>query len=82
MNGHFEVGNSSYPIGYLEYGDLYRVTDMRTLEPLHNTGLPKHVASRIASDTNNQFRTNGLIGSAKIVQHIQQEVAAYMKDNG
>lgn len=50
MRGDFDVNKGCYPYGYLRQGDFitgapaYRVTDMRTLEPISNTLLTSEQA--------------------------------------
>lgn len=56
MNGHFEVDQTAYPIGYLKSGDGYRVTDMRTLKALHSHPIPVESAKAVAADVNTQIR--------------------------
>lgn len=56
MNGHFEVNESAYPIGYLNSLTGYKVTDMRNLQTLHSHPMTKEQAVRIASETNAKLR--------------------------
>lgn len=56
MNGHFEVDQTAYPIGYLKNGEGYRVTDMRTLKALHSHPIPVESAKAVAADVNKQIR--------------------------
>ena len=60
MHGHFEIDNSAYPIGTLLFGNGYKVTDMRSLQPLHSEPIPKESASRLASDANKLIRSGHL----------------------
>lgn len=62
MQGHFEINNTAYPIGYLRHGEAtgYKVTDMRNLHSLHSQPIPVADAVRIAADTNAAIR-NGSI---------------------
>ena len=41
MNGHYEIENSNYPISAMRAGDNYKVTDMRSLRPLHSQPISK-----------------------------------------
>lgn len=56
MNGHFEVDQNAYPIGYLRCGDSYKVTDMRCLKPLHSHPIPLADAKDVAADINKAIR--------------------------
>ncbi len=56
MMGNFEIDNTAYPIGYLKNGEGYRVTDMRTLKPLHSHPIPVESAKAVAADVNKQIR--------------------------
>ena len=52
MNGHFEVNNTAYPIGYLTGSAGYKVTDMRNLQAMHSQPIQKEQAVRIAAAAN------------------------------
>ncbi len=75
MNGHFEVGNSSYPIGYLESGDGYKVTDMRTLEPLHSSPISRENAAKISSQVNQEYRTSAYGTLSSLQRDVARRVA-------
>ena len=60
MNGHFEVDNNAYPIGPLNVGSGYKVTDMRSLQCLHSQPISKDDAFRIAKYTNAKIRAGEL----------------------
>jgi hypothetical protein len=60
MNGHFEVDNAAYPIGYLTGLAGYKVTDMRSLTPLHSQPIPSKEAVRIAAEVNAKIRSGDL----------------------
>lgn len=60
MNGHFEFDNNAYPIGPLNVGSGYKVTDMRSLQCLHSQPISKDDAFRIAKDTNAKIRAGEL----------------------
>lgn len=60
MQGHFELNQTAYPIGYLNYGVGYRVTDMRNLKELHSQSIQKADAVRIASEANVQLQNGAL----------------------
>ncbi len=62
MNGHFEIQDSAYPIGYLKSGEGYRVTDMRNLTPLHSQPIPLASAVTVAADVNKRLRTGQITG--------------------
>jgi len=57
MNGHFEIDNAAYPIGYLRAGDDHKVFDMRSLKPLHSQPITKDDAVRIAAEVNAAIRS-------------------------
>ena len=60
MNASFERAQSSYPIGYLRSSKAesveYRITDMRTLEPLDVPSVPLNHAVQIANTLNEHVR--------------------------
>ena len=62
MQGHFEINNTAYPIGYLKHGDVtgYKVTDMRNLHSLHSQPIPVADAVRIAAEANAGIRAGTL----------------------
>ncbi len=60
MNGHYEVENSNYPVGALRTGDNYKVTDMRSLKPLHSQPVSKELAYKVAALVNCKIRSKQL----------------------
>ena len=56
MNGHFEINETAYPIGYLTGIAGYKVTDMRNMHTLHSHPITKEQAVRIASEANAALR--------------------------
>ena len=62
MQGHFEINNTAYPIGYMKHGEAtgYKVTDMRNLHSLHCEPIPQADAVRIAAETNARIRAGTL----------------------
>ena len=60
MNGHFEVENSNYPISAMRGGDNYKVTDMRSLKPLHSQPISKELAYKVAALCNCKIRSKQL----------------------
>lgn len=78
MNGHFELDNTAYPIGPLLFGNGYKVTNMRSLQPLHSEPIPKEVASRLASDANKLVRSGHLglaDGDTSVRDYVEAAVA-------
>lgn len=79
MQGHFEINNTAYPIGYLKAGELtgYKVTDMRNLQPLHFHPIPQADAVRIAADANAGVRAGKLSlkdGDTSVADFVQEEL--------
>lgn len=78
MNGHFEVDNTAYPIGYLNCGLTgYKVTDMRNLQPLHAEAITKEQAIGIASKTNRGIQRGTLKlqdNDTSVSDFVQQEL--------
>lgn len=60
MNGHFEIDSNAYPIGPLNVGSGYKVTDMRSLQCLHSQSISKEDAFRIAKEVNAKIRAGEL----------------------
>lgn len=60
MNGHFEIENSNYPVSALRTGDNYKVTDMRSLNPLHSQPVYKELAYKAAAIVNCKIRSKQL----------------------
>lgn len=62
MRGDFDVNKGCYPYGYLRQGNFinetpaYRVTDMRTLEPISNVLLPGEQAVLASERINTAHR--------------------------
>lgn len=78
MNGHFEIENTAYPIGYLTGTAGYKVTDMRNLKALHSHAIPKEQALRIASEANAKLRSKELElndSSTTVYDFVAAEVA-------
>ena len=78
MHAYFEVDNSAYPIGPLLVGNGYKVTDMRSLQPLHSEPIPKETASRLASDANKLVRRGHLglaDGDTSVRDYVEAAVA-------
>lgn len=76
--GNFEIEDSAYPIGYLNVGSGYKVTDMRNLHGLHSHPIPRDVAIRIASQTNAKLRSKELStqdGDTSVPEFVLAEVA-------
>ena len=81
MQGHFEINNTAYPIGYLKAGELtgYKVTDMRNLQPLHSQPIPQADAVRIAADANAGIRAGNLRlrdGDTSVSDFVQTKLEA------
>ena len=60
MNGHYEIENSNYPISALRAGENYKVTDMRSLKPLHSQHVSKELAYKVAAIVNCKIRSKQL----------------------
>lgn len=60
MHGNFEVENSNYPISAMRGGGNYKVTDMRSLKPLHPQPLSKELAYKVAALVNCKIRSKQL----------------------
>ena len=67
MRGDFEINHSCWPIGYLRSGDifnsgnpgpLYKLTDMRSLEPLIPQDLSLDDAAVLACRINHSIRAH------------------------
>ncbi len=65
MRGDFDLDSSAWPIGYLRSGNiygsghsgpLYKVTDMRTLNPVLNQDFPLDEAVALAAKINHAVR--------------------------
>ena len=79
MNGHFEIDSNAYPIGPLNVGSGYKVTDMRSLQCLHSQPISKDAAFRIAKDTNAKIRSGELSlrdGDNSVAEYVFGEVEA------
>ena len=60
MYGNFEIENSNYPISAMRGGDNYKVTDMRSLKPLHSQSVSKELAYKVAALVNCKIRSKQL----------------------
>lgn len=60
MQAHFEIENSNYPIGALRTGENYKVTDMRSLKPLHSQPVSKELGYKVAALVNCKIRSKQL----------------------
>lgn len=60
MNGHYEIENSNYPISAMRSGDNYKVTDMRSLRPLHSQPISKELGYKVAALVNCKIRSKQL----------------------
>ena len=83
MNGHFEKNRSTYPIGYLRAGSqqkdgesLYRVSDMRSLEPLHSQPIPLKQAEVVADGMNVLLREQRITEKADIEENCERLIQA------
>lgn len=78
MRGHFDINDTAYPIGPLMVGNGYKVTDMRSLQPLHSEPIPRESASRLASDVNKLVRSGHLglaDGDTSVRDYVEAAVA-------
>lgn len=75
MNGHFEVDNSAYPIGYLNGANKgeYKITDMQELVPLHSQPISLEQAKSIAASANGKVRAGHT--RADVHKFVRDEVA-------
>lgn len=60
MNGHYEIENSNYPISAMRAGENYKVTDMRSLNPLHSQPISKELAYKASALVNAKIRSKQL----------------------
>ena len=60
MNGHYEIENSNYPISAMRAGENYKVTDMRSLKPLHSQPVSKELGYKVAALVNAKIRSKQL----------------------
>lgn len=79
MQAHFEVENSNYPIGALRTGENYKVTDMRSLKPLHSQPVSKELAYKVAALVNCKIRSKQLPGEQDSTE-VQDFVEAYIDE--
>ena len=81
MNGHFEIENSNYPVGVLRTGDNYKVTDMRSLKPLHSqpVSISKELAYKAAALVNCKIRSKQLPAEQDSTE-VQDFVEAYIDE--
>ena len=77
--GNFEIDSAAYPIGYLNVGSGYKVTDMRSLQCLHSQPIPNKLAVRIAAEANARIRAGDLSlkdGATSVQEWVDAEVCA------
>ena len=79
MNGHFETDNSNYPVSALRTGDNYKVTDMRSLKPLHSQPVSKELAYKVAALVNCKIRSKQLPAEQDSTE-VQDFVEAYIDE--
>lgn len=60
MHSHYEIENSNYPISAMRAGENYKVTDMRSLNPLHSQPISKELAYRASALANAKIRSKQL----------------------
>lgn len=80
MNGHFEVKDSAYPIGYLRIGEGYKVCDMRNLHPLHSQSIPLDKCKEVSEKANAAIRAGELPqidGSQEVRDYIKHAVGEF-----
>ena len=85
MRGNFDVNNSCYPIGYLRStslfnsgnpGPLYKLTDMRSLEPLIPHDLSLDDAAVLAGRINRSIRDRVVHDIVALAQQYLAELRA------
>lgn len=82
MTGNYEIGNTSYPIAYLEAGEdssggkLYRITDMRELTALSDIRLTRDAAVVVAHEINRGYRTGKYPTAASLQEAVRPVVEA------
>lgn len=79
MDGHFEVDNSNYPISAMRGGGNYKVTDMRSLKPLHSQPVSKELAYKAAALVNCKIRSKQLPAEQDSTE-VQDFVEAYIDE--
>lgn len=79
MHGNFEVENSNYPISAMRAGDNYKVTDMRSLKPLHSQPVSKELAYKAAALVNCKIRSKQLPAEQDSAD-VQDFVEAYLDE--
>lgn len=79
MNGHFEVEQSNYPISAMRHGDAHKVTDMRSLQPLHSQPISKELAYKAAAVANAKVRAGELPQDIDS-QEVKDYVEAYLDE--
>jgi hypothetical protein len=79
MQGHFEIENSNYPISAMRVGENYKVTDMRSLKPLHSQPVSKELAYKAAALVNCKIRSKQLPGEQDSAD-VQDFVEAYIDE--
>ena len=79
MQAHFEIENSNYPVGALRTGDNYKVTDMRSLKPLHSQPISKELAYRASAIVNAKIRSKQLPAEQDSTE-VQDFVEAYIDE--
>lgn len=79
MNGHFETENSNYPISAMRHGDNYKVTDMRSMKPLHSQPVSKELGYKAAALVNCKIRSKQLPQEIDS-KEVQEFVEAYVDE--
>ena len=79
MNGHYEIENSNYPISAMRHGDNYKVTDMRSLNPLHSQPISKELGYKVAALVNCKIRSKQLPQEIDS-KEVQEFVEAYVDE--
>lgn len=79
MNGHYEIENSNYPISAMRAGENYKVTDMRSLKPLHSQPVSKELAYKVAALANCKIRSKQLPAEQDSTE-VQDFVEAYIDE--
>lgn len=57
MNAHYEIAESNYPISPMRFGEGYKVTDMRSMKPLHSHPISHNDATQISALVNSGIRS-------------------------
>jgi hypothetical protein len=79
MNAHYEIAESNYPISPMRFGEGYKITDMRSLKPLHSQPISHHDATQLSAHANAGIR-NGkfskVTDAADVAEYVQSIVDA------